>query len=290
MFSYLKKAYYYDYHPYNQLRQAVSFGLFVFLFLWFFAPFGLQSMPSGLVKTCLIFGSITTATMILLNVLIPPLAPGFFHAEKWTVGRQLLYTLLNVGLIGLGNYAYFSLAFSGDFSWSGVIWFQLVTIGISIFPIGFMIMRKEARDSLRYSRESSAIDTEIRKHLGEAHGHSLKELVVLSSQNGQDQISCPADELLAIEASDNYILLHLLEKGKITRQMLRQTLQEAEKVLTDLSQFFRCHRSYLVNLDKVTGMHGNAQGYKLELEGMEKDIPVSRKLNDTIRQKLTIHP
>ncbi len=38
----------------------------------------------------------------------------------------------------------------------------------------------------------------------------------------------------------------------------------------------RCHRSYIVNLDKVRNLKDNAQGYKLILSEMDFDIPVSR--------------
>ena len=59
-----------------------------------------------------------------------------------------------------------------------------------------------------------------------------------------------------------------------------------EKQLSDLPQFFRCHRTYLVNLDRVGHVSGNAQGYKLHLEGIDNLVPVSRSLNEEINLRL----
>ncbi|MGG6496574.1 UNVERIFIED_CONTAM: LytTR family transcriptional regulator, partial [Bacteroidetes bacterium 56_B9] len=38
----------------------------------------------------------------------------------------------------------------------------------------------------------------------------------------------------------------------------------------------RCHRAFLVNIRMVVKVDGNSQGYKLNLEGCEEDVPVSR--------------
>jgi hypothetical protein len=51
-------------------------------------------------------------------------------------------------------------------------------------------------------------------------------------------------------------------------------------------QFYRCHRTCLVNLYRVYKVSGNAQGYKLHVEGVEELSPVSRSLNEVIREKL----
>lgn len=38
----------------------------------------------------------------------------------------------------------------------------------------------------------------------------------------------------------------------------------------------RCHRAFLVNIRMVVKVDGNSQGYKLNLEGCEEEVPVSR--------------
>jgi DNA-binding LytR/AlgR family response regulator len=40
--------------------------------------------------------------------------------------------------------------------------------------------------------------------------------------------------------------------------------------------FVRCHRTYIVNTDKIYSVTGNAQGYRLSLHDTQEEIPVSR--------------
>ena len=68
--------------------------------------------------------------------------------------------------------------------------------------------------------------------------------------------------------------------------MLRSTLKKMEDAVADYSFLFRCHRTYLVNMELVVKVIGNAQGYRLHLSGLEESIPVSRNLNDMVQKML----
>ena len=59
-----------------------------------------------------------------------------------------------------------------------------------------------------------------------------------------------------------------------------------EDALVDNDIFFRCHRAYIINLDKVEQVEGNAQGYKLKVRGTEERVPVSRSLNKEFSDRL----
>ena len=74
--------------------------------------------------------------------------------------------------------------------------------------------------------------------------------------------------------------------GKPTRQLLRITLKEAEEAATACPSIIRCHRAFLVNLDKVVKVDGNQQGYRLHLEGCKNAIPVSRTYAKKLKERL----
>ena len=60
------------------------------------------------------------------------------------------------------------------------------------------------------------------------------------------------------------------------KELLRLTLLNfLEKVDPD-KNIVRCHKSYIVNLDKVENVHGNARSLMLEIKGLDFEIPVSR--------------
>ncbi len=76
------------------------------------------------------------------------------------------------------------------------------------------------------------------------------------------------------------------KKAAVVYSLVRSTLKRAEEILITHPNFFKCHRAFIVNLDKVVHVEGNAQGYKIKLDGYDELIPVSRNLNGEFSDKL----
>jgi two-component system LytT family response regulator len=82
-------------------------------------------------------------------------------------------------------------------------------------------------------------------------------------------------ELLFIEAADNYIMFHM--PGR--KLLVYQTLKGIESTLP-AAGFMKVHKSFIVALDKVSGM----EGHTLLIDGFA--IPVSRHMMDAVRQRV----
>ena len=108
--------------------------------------------------------------------------------------------------------------------------------------------------------------------------------------NIHESLRLTKEELICIKGMDNYIEVHYFSEGNFKKAILRNTLKAMESFFEEDIQIFRCHKSYLINLRHVVDISGNAQGYRLHLEGLEITIPVSRSLNTQIKDILTIHP
>ena len=50
----------------------------------------------------------------------------------------------------------------------------------------------------------------------------------------------------------------------------------------------QCHRTFLVNTEKIIRASGNAQGFTLQLKDLPETIPVSRKYVPQIRKSLDL--
>jgi DNA-binding LytR/AlgR family response regulator len=119
-------------------------------------------------------------------------------------------------------------------------------------------------------------------------------VITLIAENEKDTVSLPIDTLLFIESADNYSTVFYLETEAVKQVMLRSSLSRLETQLTaQLSSLVptanflqRCHRSYIVNLQKVKSVSGNAQGYKLAFEHAATSVPVSRKYAATVLKLL----
>ena len=97
--------------------------------------------------------------------------------------------------------------------------------------------------------------------------------------NYQD-CSIPVEDILYIQSEEDYVCLYVT--GSTRRFTFLSTLTEATNTLKKRG-FARCHRSYVVNMARVTAVRPRVDGYKAILEG-GKHIPVGRAYKDSFRQ------
>lgn len=280
----LNRPYFYNGDSAFHIKQALLFGAFVILFLEVFKPFGIEGVGEGLHLIILGFGVLTAITMIMLNVLIPRLGFRFFTEEDWTVKRELIYSFINVSLIGLFNFIYFSVVISHEFSFSALLWFQFSTWAVGLMPLVLMTFIKEKRLSAQYENEAN----EINKQLKKKQPHHKRISLVSNNQNEAD-IEMDIDDLLFVKSAANYLEVHSFNE-KHQRSLIRKTLKEVEAELSSHTQLYRCHKSYVVNLSQVEKLTGNSQGYRLQIKNTDLWVPVSRSLHEEVKNRLTIRP
>ncbi|HPT22290.1 MAG TPA: LytTR family DNA-binding domain-containing protein [Bacteroidales bacterium] len=98
------------------------------------------------------------------------------------------------------------------------------------------------------------------------------------------RLSVKKESLLYIESAENYVSICYLNKGKVSKYLLRDTLKRIEDLFTG-SEIIRCHRSFMVNFEKVKVIRKDKDGLKLELDcPMTIDIPVSKTYVDSVMQ------
>lgn len=135
------------------------------------------------------------------------------------------------------------------------------------------------------NRFNEAVDIAL-KRIEQSNVHELHEklqqLVVSQSvdskpverfmiRSHQEISFVKSDHIDWVEASGNYVTLHV---GK-DRHLIRQTMKEIESKL-DATQFFRIHRSTIVNMDRVKTMKQLFNGeYEVQLQS-GKRLTLSR--------------
>jgi DNA-binding LytR/AlgR family response regulator len=165
-----------------------------------------------------------------------------------------------------------------------VLWFQFSTVAVGLFPITIFTLTKERRRREHYEQRAKMLTAELQEAVPEPE----KE-ILFSSQNCRERISIASSQIYFIQASDNYVSICHAE-GSVKRTLLRSTLKAVEADLRGNPGFLRCHKSYIVNIDKVKRISGNAQGYKLHFETLEDVVPVARQYNSVIRERLAGYP
>lgn len=289
--------------PGSQLRRAGWIGLFVGGFLTLFEPFGLSEWVTPLKSLKIAgFGLVSALVTFGWYTVGPALAPGFFRENRWTVARAALFLNLNIGLIAVGNGLYLSWLLDVSPRQLSPGWLLAATFLLGLFPAAGVTAATYIRQLRRHQTGAAALAGQLAPPAASAVIPApVVPLVVATSavaetaappasltftaDNGKDTLTIPATSLLYLEAADNYCtVIHGLAGAAPARALLRVSLsrlagQAAEQKATRLT---RVHRSYLVNLDRVTRVSGNAQGYRLHLLPDAEPVPVGRTYAEAV--------
>jgi DNA-binding LytR/AlgR family response regulator len=113
---------------------------------------------------------------------------------------------------------------------------------------------------------------------------SSRDMIPFYDDKGVLKFSIKKENLFYLEAAENYINICYLNKGKVSKYMLRETLKKAEDIFSG-TEIIRCHRSYIVNFEKVKVMRKDKDGLSLELDNPSViDIPVSKTYVNSVMQ------
>ena len=293
----------------RQLQKAAAIGLFVGLFLAIFQPFGLSTWetPNKLPKI-LGFGLVTFVITAVNFVVWQRLFPAQFSDARWTVGREILLITGNVLVIAIGNRLYLDWLLSQGQD-SGVGWLSMIlfTFFTGLFPVTGLVIANYITQLKKYSRAAAQLPTHIiPDEVSSTPGSNTVSdpTVTLVADNEKDTLSFRPGSLLFIESSDNYCTVVYLKSNPVgpdqpVKPLIRSSLSRLEAQLAGTApaewpdpkqpRIVRCHRSYVVNLDRVERVTGNAQGYKLHLFGGQFQVPVARRFNDSLIGQLKIN-
>lgn len=271
------------------LRRGVLIGVFVGLFLLVFQPFGIADWvtPHKTLKI-LGYGVVSFVVTTLHFLLWPRLFPAVFSDRVWTVGKAILLIGTNILLVTIVN-RFYLIALTGDKPGvSGWLNMLAITFLIGIFPSVGAVVAGYVIRLRQYVRQAAELPIHIpAPAVAEPVPVELTGATSLTlvADNEKDTITLQPGELLYIESSDNYCTVVYLKNGQPVKPLLRSSLSRLEGQI-DRADIVRCHRSFVVNLDRVEKVTGNAQGYKLHLLGGTFQIPVARKYNDSLVAQL----
>ena len=103
-----------------------------------------------------------------------------------------------------------------------------------------------------------------------------KRMIPFLDEKGTLRFSLLLDDLLYLESSDNYVTVYYLDHSKVSKFLIRNSLKNYEEKL-NVTNLVRCHRSYIVNFDKVKIMRKEKEGLLLELDiPQQLSLPVSK--------------
>lgn len=283
--NWLQRPYPYEIRFWRKALNAFGVGVFVSLFLLVFKPFGLSGVPeSYYLRIFGGYGLVTFLGSMLVDAGMPLLLPRLYREERWTVLTQIMHVGVVLVVIAVGNYLFSTYWHFTEAGWSVFFNFLWITLLVGLIPIIFMVMLTQVYLLKRNLRDAQVMNQKLHPHL-QKEGDG-KNWLALHGDNQDDLLKVEEDDLLYMQAADNYVEVYYLKDGGVTQQLLRTTLSNLEDELTEQPEIVRCHRSYIVNLSRVSEVSGNAQGYRLHVHPDLEPVPVSRSQKGRVRQRL----
>ncbi|MEM8508765.1 MAG: LytTR family DNA-binding domain-containing protein [Bacteroidota bacterium] len=264
----------------DKLLIASASGVVVVATLLLIRPFGITSIEETF-YFLIGFGVIDFAFTALNLFLLPHIIPSSARYSSWTTGKNFLVILWILFTIAIANYLYGNHFISNaDTKAPGLISWIRMTFSLGIFPVAFILLFLEKRSFV----ENHKVDRNLPKCAINREREGLKKQILFQPKDG-DTMIVDGSNLLCVKAEGgNYSSVFWDDSTCVKKALIRMTLSSICESTHDASTIVRCHRSYIINLNKVTSFHGNARSATVQLEGLDFNVPLSRSFS---REALT---
>lgn len=271
--------------------RGLGFGLFVFLFLFLFQPFSLNLFETKkLLYVTLVYGAATGAVILCGGWIFSKWIAPRLDDEKWTLGKQIVWNVLLMVFITLLNVYVTQLMHQTVLPlwWWGVMLKWVLMLGVLPVAVAELIAyNQHLRHHLKTATRLSQL---VQQPVHSTHTASLQlqtangarprpadnGTIVLTGENQGEKLELLREHLLAVQALDNYVNVFWEAADQLQSTLLRSTLSNIAGQVSGSAYIYRTHRSWLVNVQRVARVDGNAQGLKLSVALMDQQVPVSR--------------
>lgn len=249
----------------------------------------------------LAMGGITTGVSLIVSLLmkrfIPKLSdPENLYSLKW----MTIEYLFSIPIMGSLAFTFLSWYATGDpftiwkldgehFSF----WVLFNAVGCTtlvlmpIYILNLVYYRKcRLAEEIKRIQSLNAVLEEIQAKMS----MDIKEEFTQPSSplllGNKETLDIAPSEIVYVESIANYVGIVYLKDDEVCRKKLRSSLKDMETALEAFPYIVHIHRAFLVNIKFITRVSGNASGYKVEMYGCNKTLPVSKANIPAFKQKI----
>lgn len=248
-------------------------GLFAYFFLLIFQPFGTQNISFAKLAIILFpYAIFTTSTFALTNLYFS------LKTMNWTIIREILKLVFIIFICAILSYFYNTLFISKvKISFVNFSYMVLYSFSIAIPLCAVYVLARFIYLNTLNQKNAEEISANIKFTKQIFQPNNEDYIIDINGQIFNER------NIIFIESAENYCTVFYLSNEIIQKILLRTTLKSIENQIQS-ENILRCHRSYIVNFDKVKNAKGNAQGYKLSFENYDSFVPVSRKYLESVNK------
>ena len=255
----------------NWLTTGLVAGGIVFFILFFLQPFGLGVYRGSVLAVALSFAALATVETLVFGWVV--FKPWTAHVKSWRVWHECVAIMLLLCCISMGNFVLDMLWFHRPVSVSRFLAYLYETFLFGI-PVTLAIAALNYQKRLR-----TQLDSMLRK---DGAKQDLRTIVFHDAKARGNDLTIPMADFLYAEAQKNFVDIYFLNDGRVESRQLRATLASV-LADADAESIFQCHRSFIVNLNRILSARGNSNGYRLTVGDNHHRVPVSRSYVKKLR-------
>ncbi len=265
----------------RNLKVIIGISIGLFLFMIFFHPFKIQIEDfDDRIYLMLGFALITLLSFTIILILLPLFFPAIFRDGRWKVKDEIF---LMTGLFVVHSGLYVSYAKLIGLMEVNVFLMFRASLITAILVIIMIVQDRFTQLKLKLERTIGIKDSRNELFVVPP----VDELFTFPSALQSEQLTIRISALAVIKSASNYVEVFWHDEGKIKKKLIRSTLSQTEKALKSVPFVVRCHRTCLVNMNRVVNMKEAFQGLKLTLRDFPESVPVSRQYAFRFKDKLT---
>lgn len=274
----------------NRLVGTVTFSvLFALIFLNLYIPFSDTAwFGLGNSQTFLF-----TAGFAFISILILVISRAvMYHTSRlweFTYLGYVLWCIMEVLLIcAFYTFVTVDVVHSGGGGWirvfSRALLYGSISLIIPYILTGMYFTIMEKNRTIRLMNSPDVVSDEQVSSKSEGK-------ITLFDNSGALRLSVRTSNLYYIESDDNYIKVWYMDSGgELKTYMMRCRLKTVEQSFQDTS-LVRCHRKYIVNLDRVKVLRREKDTYYLELDcDSIPPLSVSKTYTDAVLDRFRETP
>jgi len=278
--AYIKQPYPFYYEEIKRVFLLLCFlAIASFIFTYLFEPFVVNIEEHKIDNFWI---------MVLHSVIPIPVAFMYFfllkksikNIENWTLGKEFLHLAVILFLIGFVSFLIRDFIYTNPDNWSfRYLWEEIRnTFLVGILLLMIILPLNLHRLIIKHSNDLKKIS--VTQHI-----YDVNATVQIVTPIKEENFELNIQTFLYAKVDSNYLEIFYDYSNTNEKDLKRLTLKEFLDQLKSCPFIFKTHRSYVVNLNAIESVSGNAQGYVLYLKNYsKKTIPVSRSKIEEFNQ------
>ncbi len=194
--------------------------------------------------------------------------------DNWNIKKEILLISIFLLIVGIVQFLIRDVIYDNPNNWSLQYFYEEIrnTSLVGILFTFILVPINYHRLNTRNIINANAFNTS-----------KITAIISNKTTSYINELDVDSKNVLYAKAEGNYIELFLSNGSKTLKRL---TMKSLGNILDSYPNYIKTHRSYIVNINQIVSVNGNAQGYKLQLKNCSDIVPVSRNMISTFNKKM----